>query len=72
MVVGCYGWTDFMHSTYLRDGAFFFKHKENVLPGFAITFQSVLQNCEIDYPVDLTGALNKAQGHLNSLLSSPC
>lgn len=50
----------------------FFKHKENVLPGFAITFQSVLQNCEIDYPVDLTGALNKAQGHLNSLLSSPC
>lgn len=71
MVVGGYGWTDFIRSTYLRDGAFF-KHKANVLPGFAITFQSVLQNCEIDYPVDLTGALNKARGDLNSLLSSTC
>lgn len=69
--MGCYGWVDIIQSIYLCNGAIF-KHKENVLPGFTIIFQSVSQNCEIDYSGGLIGALSKAQGHLNSLLSPAC
>ena len=45
--------------------------RQNVLANFIITFQSALQNCEIDYPADLTQALEQGggRGHLDSLLS---
>lgn len=48
----------------------FRKPRQNALADFAITFQSALENCEIDYPAGRTRTLEQCRGGLNSLLSS--